>query len=52
MLCEATWVYLPVAEREGLFERFERVPRDGGRALRRWARGWGIEEEVGGMFGR
>ncbi|KAI1442666.1 hypothetical protein F5Y02DRAFT_429551 [Annulohypoxylon stygium] len=52
VLCEATWVYLPVAEREGLFERFERVPRDGGRALRRWARGWGIEEEVGGMFGR
>ncbi|KAI0896601.1 hypothetical protein F4806DRAFT_465138 [Annulohypoxylon nitens] len=52
VLCEATWVYLPVAEHEGLFERFERVPRDGGRALRRWARGWGIEEEVGGMFGR
>ncbi|KAI1090005.1 hypothetical protein F5B19DRAFT_465118 [Rostrohypoxylon terebratum] len=52
ILAEATWVYMPVVGREGVYERFEREPRDGGRALRRWARGWGIEGEVGEMFGR
>ncbi|KAI1207262.1 uncharacterized protein F4807DRAFT_436388 [Annulohypoxylon truncatum] len=46
------WVYLPCAGRPGFYERVEKDGREGKRAVRRWARGWGVEGELGEYFGR